>query len=518
MALVKWKCVNLGNCPKANSGTVFEIASGEHEPKCDEPECGRPLIRVQKTRRFPALPLIIAVAVVILLGWLLWPTHHQIVTIDLAITAPNGFKQNLEIVSSNAVVTFAVKSSSGNETDFPIENKKIQRLPIHYSSQEIPKSLYTRVNSGPWVIHTFEVPIIAKLPVTNNVAIVQPPAPPAFMLQSALPLVLESNMDSLELSFTLFGGSTNPDNLNFSATTVPSGTVATTIRANGANRTVTLSRNQRENGLVKLAVRLVTPDGRETNQTYDVTVIPPPPPTLAINVTATTPPAASVHPGEEMAWIFSVDGGGASEKPVVVANSLSPVLLPASALKLVPIDQTSRNFKLTVRPTGEVTGHIEIRISVSLDGAVKDTTLAFEIIPIPPVIAKPQTPGPTFDQLMAKAREARRLKQYPDALEYVNQAEQLEPRNLVAWNFKAIIYYSWGHYNDSLNTANQVLQTDPQNADGWFIKGASEEYSGKKREALESYRQFIKFCTPGDPRRADVQNRIVSLQTELNGK
>src|ERR1035437_5127218 len=262
MPLAKWKCVNLGNCPKADSGAEFEMAAGGHEPKCDE--CGSPLFRFQKPRRFRALPLIIVVAVVILVGWLLWPTHQWIVTIDLAVTAPNGFRQNLEIVSSNAVVAFVVKSSDGKETDFPIENKKIKRLPIHYSSQQIPKSLYTRVNSGPWVIHTFEVPTVAKVPVTNNVAIVQPPSPPAFMLQSVLPLVLESNQDSLVLSFTLFGGSTNPDNLNFSTTTDPSGTVTTTIRANGANRTVTLSRNQRENGLVKLAIRLVTPDGRET--------------------------------------------------------------------------------------------------------------------------------------------------------------------------------------------------------------------------------------------------------------
>src|ERR1039458_886339 len=153
MALAQWKCVNLGNCPKADSAAEFAIAAGEHEPKCDE--CGSPLLRLQKSRRFGALPLVVVFAV-FLAGWLLWPTHHQPVTIDLTVTAPSGFKQNLEIVSSNTVVAFAVKSSDGKETVFPTENKKMKRLLIHYNSQEIPQSLYTRVNLGPWVIHTFE--------------------------------------------------------------------------------------------------------------------------------------------------------------------------------------------------------------------------------------------------------------------------------------------------------------------------------------------------------------------------
>jgi len=124
-----------------------------------------------------------------------------------------------------------------------------------------------------------------KSQVTNNLTFeVVTLGPPMVMLQSPQSLLLESNSDSLVLPFVISDEKIDAEKLNFSATVAPTDRVLCNVQVNGSSRTVTLSRNQRESGPVKLAVRLVAPDGRETNQTYDVTVIPlpPPPPMLAL--------------------------------------------------------------------------------------------------------------------------------------------------------------------------------------------------------------------------------------------
>jgi len=67
MSLAKWKCVNLGNCAKADTQKIFELAAGEHEPTCEE--CGGALLRIgRKPSGFPKLLLLGAVAVLVVAG------------------------------------------------------------------------------------------------------------------------------------------------------------------------------------------------------------------------------------------------------------------------------------------------------------------------------------------------------------------------------------------------------------------------------------------------------------------
>ncbi len=66
MALAKWKCVNLGNCPKADSQEEFEIAAGEHEPTC---ECGGALLRVGRARsRLSKLLVAVSLTLAVIVG------------------------------------------------------------------------------------------------------------------------------------------------------------------------------------------------------------------------------------------------------------------------------------------------------------------------------------------------------------------------------------------------------------------------------------------------------------------
>ena len=116
---------------------------------------------------------------------------------------------------------------------------------------------------------------------------------------------MESGQDSLPLPFVVSDEKFDAERLTFSATVDPTDKVNCNVQANGNGRTVTLSRNQRESSHMKLTIHLATPDGRETNQTYAVTVIslPPPPPTLAL------PSAQSLVIGKHPGFAYSAFHG-----------------------------------------------------------------------------------------------------------------------------------------------------------------------------------------------------------------
>jgi len=67
MSLAQWKCVNLGNCSKADSQKEFQLAVGEHEPACEE--CGGVLLRIgKKPSVLPKLVLAVVVLCAIVAG------------------------------------------------------------------------------------------------------------------------------------------------------------------------------------------------------------------------------------------------------------------------------------------------------------------------------------------------------------------------------------------------------------------------------------------------------------------
>ena len=356
------------------------------------------------------------------------------------------------------------------------------------------------------------IEVAASVKATTNLAFeVVALGPPTLMLQSAPPLVLESGRDSLVLPFKVSDEKIDSEKLTFSATVDPADRVTFKVQDNGSSRTVVLSRNQRESGPVNLSVRVSTPDGRETNQTYSVSVAQLTPPTLAITIASTTPPDATVHPGDEVAWSFTVEGGPSSEKPLVSAESLSTSILPQTDLQLVASDETHRKYQLRARPPSSATGRAEVRISASLDGGNNDTILAFTVVP-------PRVPPTTVAELLRKARGHWLRKQYSEAIECCDQALAIDPKSVEALTIKGGVLYSVTRYQEALDVCNQALKISAQYADAWFTKGASEEVLQKIREAIDSYEKFINFAIPGDPRIRDVKNRLQSLQTKLSGK
>ena len=74
-----------------------------------------------------------------------------------------------------------------------------------------------------------------------------------------------------------------------------------------------------------------------------------PAPPYNINVAYTSPPGAKIHPGDSVSWTFSIDGGRSTDKPVIIAESMSPLLLSKSDLRVEPVDNASRRYRLRLR-------------------------------------------------------------------------------------------------------------------------------------------------------------------------
>ena len=99
-------------------------------------------------------------------------------------------------------------------------------------------------------------------------------SPPTLTLLSPpLPLDMANNSDSLLVWFKLADDVVAPGSLVFTAESTPAGRVLSSIKADGPNRIITLSRNAKESGAVKLNVRVMAGD-READQSYDVVIEP----------------------------------------------------------------------------------------------------------------------------------------------------------------------------------------------------------------------------------------------------
>ncbi len=110
-----------------------------------------------------------------------------------------------------------------------------------------------------------------------------------------------------------------------------------------------------------------------------------PPPPFAFDITYTKPPGARIHPGDAVAWTFSIEGGKPADKLKLSADSLSPSLLSKTDLRVETLDNISRKYKLTARTIPGQTGRAEIKVAIQVAEKVKATTnLVFQVVPLGP--------------------------------------------------------------------------------------------------------------------------------------
>ena len=140
-----------------------------------------------------------------------------------------------------------------------------------------------------------------------------------------------------------------------------------------------------------MAVRVATPDGRETNQTYDVNIEPP---IIPIVIKSISPALndTNVRSGQDVNWTFAIDGGAPSQKPTVSAESLTPSILPQSGLILEPVDDSGRNYKLIIRTSQS--GTAEIEIVARIGDLSKEVRFTINVAPLSAPTMTLQTPLP----------------------------------------------------------------------------------------------------------------------------
>ncbi|MBC6434143.1 tetratricopeptide repeat protein [Nostoc sp. HG1] len=82
---------------------------------------------------------------------------------------------------------------------------------------------------------------------------------------------------------------------------------------------------------------------------------------------------------------------------------------------------------------------------------------------------------------------------YEGAVEHLNQAIELDPKNALAYNKRGDAYYRLGDYEQAQADSSQAISLNPQDANAYFDRGFAFSELGKYKEAIADYTQAIKL-------------------------
>ncbi|WP_375505176.1 tetratricopeptide repeat protein [uncultured Nostoc sp.] len=82
---------------------------------------------------------------------------------------------------------------------------------------------------------------------------------------------------------------------------------------------------------------------------------------------------------------------------------------------------------------------------------------------------------------------------YEGAVEDLNQAIELDPKNALAYNRRGDAYYRLGDYEQAQADSSQAILLNPQDANAYFDRGFAFSELGKYKEAIADYTQAIKL-------------------------
>ena len=85
----------------------------------------------------------------------------------------------------------------------------------------------------------------------------------------------------------------------------------------------------------------------------------------------------------------------------------------------------------------------------------------------------------------------------------------LNPQNLTALQFRALIYYNEEKYPEAINASEQCLKVDPTCSFAWHIIGSSWGYLNQPDKAVEAFQNVVTL-NPDDPVQYNVQGVALS--------
>jgi len=97
------------------------------------------------------------------------------------------------------------------------------------------------------------------------------------------------------------------------------------------------------------------------------------------------------------------------------------------------------------------------------------------------------------DVFFYKATANARLGEYQYAIQDYNQAIQINPRYLQAYNNRGLSYENLGEYQRAIQDFSQVIQINPQFAEGYSNRGIAYADLGEYERAIQDYSQAIQI-------------------------
>ncbi len=106
----------------------------------------------------------------------------------------------------------------------------------------------------------------------------------------------------------------------------------------------------------------------------------------------------------------------------------------------------------------------------------------------------PASPTPDFgaaSQLFGQASKLISEEKFQEALPLLEDAVELSPKDHLAWEGLALVYFQLGQYPDSIEAIETSLGIDESNASAWNILGATRLELGQCEQALPAFQKAI---------------------------
>jgi tetratricopeptide (TPR) repeat protein len=120
----------------------------------------------------------------------------------------------------------------------------------------------------------------------------------------------------------------------------------------------------------------------------------------------------------------------------------------------------------------------------------------------------------TADLLLAWATAAMEAKEYPHALDLLDQIVVLRPDFAEAWNKRATVYYLLDDYSASLSDIRQTLALEPRHFGALSGLGFILEELDRKEEAIEVFRRALEI----NPQLDKIREAMERLEKETAGQ
>jgi len=120
----------------------------------------------------------------------------------------------------------------------------------------------------------------------------------------------------------------------------------------------------------------------------------------------------------------------------------------------------------------------------------------------------------TADLLMSWAVEAMEEKDYPLALDVLDQIIVVKPDFAEAWNKRATVYFLTDDYASSLSDIRQTLALEPRHFGALAGFGMILQSMDRKQEAMRVLKRALEI----NPRLDNVQESLDRLEKEVGGE